>query len=252
MILYFSATGNSRYIAKLLAKSLGDEAVDAGRLMKEYNMRRFFSEKPYVFVSPVYAWRFPKIFEEFMECCRFNDSKRAYFVLTCGGDIGVAGKYIEKFAKAKGFEYMGTSEVVMPDNYLIMFDPPPKELDEKTIGEAEKRAFELASRIAENKPFDKQKSTIKGHICSDIVTPMFYKFYISADKFYSTDACISCGVCAESCVLNNIKLEEGRPAWGDKCTHCVACISRCPVGAIEYGKSTNGRRRYTCPKNIED
>ncbi|MFQ7798375.1 MAG: 4Fe-4S binding protein [Coprobacillus cateniformis] len=35
---------------------------------------------------------------------------------------------------------------------------------------------------------------------------------------------------------------------GNHCTHCMACISRCPKGAIEYGKKTKDRIRYVCPK----
>ncbi|WP_229056928.1 MULTISPECIES: hypothetical protein [unclassified Holdemania] len=29
----------------------------------------------------------------------------------------------------------------------------------------------------------------------------------------------------------------------------MACISRCPMEAIEYGKHTQGLPRYTCPES---
>ena len=46
----------------------------------------------------------------------------------------------------------------------------------------------------------------------------------------------------------DITLTDGRPVWGGNCTHCMACISRCPKHAIEYGKGTERRRRYVCPE----
>lgn len=63
-----------------------------------------------------------------------------------------------------------------------------------------------------------------------------------------TDECVSCGKCAASCPLNNIKLVEGRPVWGDDCTHCMAFINLCPKQAIEYGEKTVGKFRHKCPR----
>jgi len=58
---------------------------------------------------------------------------------------------------------------------------------------------------------------------------------------------VGCGKCELRCPLNNIKLKKHHPVWGKKCTHCMACIANCPVEAIEYGKTSHGKRRYTCP-----
>ena len=71
--------------------------------------------------------------------------------------------------------------------------------------------------------------------------------FVHADKFYVTDACISCGKCVKVCPLGNIRLENGRPVWGKNCTHCMACICRCPREAVEYGKHSRGLLRYVFP-----
>ena len=62
------------------------------------------------------------------------------------------------------------------------------------------------------------------------------------------DTCIGCGKCEKACPLNNIKLVDHRPVWGKRCTHCMACICRCPKEAIEYGKHSEGLPRYVCGK----
>ncbi len=248
MVIYFSGTGNSKYIAGVISDRLGDSVSSAAELIKKWEAPEFYSDKPYIFVAPIYAWQFPKVFREWIEKCRFLGNKKAYFVITCGSDIGAAANHIKRFAEKYGFGYMGTAPVVMPDNYLIMFSPQSAEKDNEVIEKAEKSALTLCERIENGEAFSPLKNTFVGHICSDVVNPFFYLFYIGADKFYVTDACVSCGKCAEVCMLNNIKIVDGKPKWGKDCTHCVACISNCPALAIEYGKNTKGRRRYTCPK----
>ena len=71
--------------------------------------------------------------------------------------------------------------------------------------------------------------------------------FVKADKFYATDKCISCGLCAVSCLTHNIELKNGKPTWGNRCVHCMKCICDCPEAAIEYGKASIGKPRYHCP-----
>ena len=59
--------------------------------------------------------------------------------------------------------------------------------------------------------------------------------------------CSGCGLCVRVCPLNNISIENGRPVWGSSCTHCMACICRCPQEAVEYGRASIGKPRYICP-----
>lgn len=75
----------------------------------------------------------------------------------------------------------------------------------------------------------------------------FTQYLLILKNFYSTNACI-CRKCENVYPLGNIHLENRKPNWGNNFNHCMARICRCQKEAIEYGKNTNGRVRYICPK----
>lgn len=251
MIVYFSATGNSQYCANMIAEKLEDQLTDSFSFIQKGIAAELSSETPWVFVAPTYSWQMPHVFEQFIRDTRFSGSRKAYFVLTCGGDTGDAGRRLESLCSEKGLEYQGLLPVVMPDNYIVMFKAP-EETEAKRIIHAARPVLEQGiARIRDGLPFPERKIGFVDRLKSGPVNEGFYRFFIKPNSFYATDDCIGCGKCAQVCVLNNVHLEKGRPVWGNDCTHCMACISRCPVQAIEYGKSTRGKRRYLCPESCE-
>ena len=104
MIIYFSGTGNSRYIASGMAEKLNDKLVDAGVYIKNRKKGKFYSDKPWIFVAPTYCWRLPIIFEKFIRKSVFSGSETAYFVMTCGEEIGTASEGILSLCRTKGFD----------------------------------------------------------------------------------------------------------------------------------------------------
>lgn len=247
MIVYYTGTGNSRYAAEALAYHTGDEIFNATDAMRDKETAALKSEKPWIFVSPTYCWRIPKIFQKWISEGSFVGSKDAYFVMTCGSDIGNAEKHIKSFCTKKGFNYRGVQEVVMPENYLAMFSVPGDEESAAIRREADPVLKSAAEKIVGGLPIERKRAGIFDTIKSGPVNPGFYALCVKSKSFTVSDDCISCGKCAKDCPVKGIKLENGKPVWTGDCTHCMACICGCPVSAIEYGKISEGKPRYQCP-----
>lgn len=248
MVVYFTGTGNSRYIAQMIADKIGDNIIDAAEYIKGKREAKLISDRPWVFVAPTYSWRLPCVFERFILRGSFSNNKTAYFLMTCGDDIGNAGREIQKLCAKKGFIYMGVFPSVMPENYVAMFDVPDKAAAAKIIKMAESKLKDAIQFITEGKRFPETEHVFSDWLKTSVVNPMFYRFAVKAGPFHTTDACVGCGKCEQYCPLNNITLVNGKPQWGKNCTHCMACICKCPVEAIEYGNRSNGKPRYQCPE----
>ena len=248
MIVYFTGTGNSRYCAQMLADHLGDELMDSFHFIRDGIAAELRSDRPWVFVTPTYAWRVPRIFADFIRSGSFSGRREAYFVMTCGDETGNAAAFNQVLCKEKGLLYKGTLPVVMPENYIAVYDAPEQAEAIKIVDAA---VFSLESGFAcirEGRDFPVPKVRMVGRLKSGVINAAFYRFIVKADNFTVSDACVGCGRCAENCVLNNIELRGGKPVWGGRCTHCMACICTCPASAIEYGKASVGKPRYQCPE----
>jgi ferredoxin len=54
-------------------------------------------------------------------------------------------------------------------------------------------------------------------------------------KYYTTDDCTGCGLCARGCTTGNIRMEGVRPVFGKSCCMCLRCVYACPANAIKPG-----------------
>lgn len=251
MIFYFSGTGNSLYVAKMIGNEQNEKIVSISDEMKrgkniyEYNLK---DDEKIIFVYPIYAWAPPKMVTEFVSKIKFKNYQNNYTssIATCGADIGNSNKLFNKVLGANGLKLNSGFSIPMPNNYIIMGDVDTK-IDENNKLEKAKDKIKYINNIITNK----EKSIYeldKGHfpILTYVVNPLFNKFALDTKNFHVTDECSKCGICEKICNSNCIKLED-KPKWYGNCTQCLACISYCPNRAIQYGKSTHNKGRYTNP-----
>lgn len=252
MIMYFTGTGNSEYIAKAMADTLGDETVCANTYIKEGATPAFTSEKPYVFVFPVYLSTSPTILRDFIASCSFSGNKKAYFIPTCASaDGSVPNASMDLCKKTGFFEFMGSKKICMPQNYVILFTPFTEEKKQECYKNAEVLVEEICRKIEAGEMLDEKPASGFEYVCTKLIEKWYNSSFTKTKGFHATDACVGCGACAKTCPTNSIEMQNGKPVWVKKvCIHCMGCISLCPKQAIEYGKNSASKPRHVCPKYV--
>ena len=244
MILFFSGTGNSNYVAKRIADALGDALVNLNDRIKSGDTSSVETGERVIIVTPTYAWRIPRVVRDWLRKTELRGAKQVWFVMTCGSEIGNANKYNRDLCAEKAISCMGTAQIVMPENYIAMFSAPHADKARQIVAQAEPSIDRAIAAIQRNQSFAPTRNNLYDRFMSGPVNPIFYKFFVKADAFAASGACIGCGQCAKRCPMNNVTLKDGKPVWGKNCTHCMACICYCPKEAIEYGKKSVGQPRY--------
>lgn len=236
MIFYFSGTGNSAWAARQLAHLTGDEACDITKLNDLPNMD---NAKQIGFVFPVYAWGAPEIMADFAKKLP-GTQVFTFGVCTCGEDAGLTMKRFSRL-----YPLSSSYSLLMPNNYILGSDTDDEgEIRQKIMAartELERMAQEILRQEEVYRVHEGALAGVKSHLANF----GFNKFARSAKPFFAEDSCNGCGQCARNCPASAISLRDGKPVWAAQCCQCLRCINECPQQAIQYGKSTAGRRRYT-------
>jgi len=253
MIFYFTGTGNSLEAARKIAANDNDLLISIADSVKNGNFDYNVSETEAVgFVFPVYFYGIPSIVLEFIHNLNlhgYNPETYTFTVFTCGGGIGNAMNMFINALKKRSYHVDSGFSVVMPDNYIILFNLlTPEKRQPALLKQAEGVLGKICGYISNR---EKGRFILKkGHFpwLATLTNYPFYKYGRSTKPFHHTSACIGCGLCEEICPSSMIHIVENAPVWdAGRCTQCLACIHRCPVGAIQYGKKTYKRGRYINP-----
>ena len=153
MILYFSGTGNSKYVAKRIADALGDALVNLNDRIKASDTSSVETGERVIIVTPTYAWRIPRVVRDWLRKTELRGAKQVLFVMTCGSEIGNADKYNRELCEEKAISCMGTAQIVMPENYIAMFSAPQAEKARQIIAQAEPSIDRAIAAIQRNQPF---------------------------------------------------------------------------------------------------
>ena len=124
MVLYFTGTGNSRYVAERIVVALGDELLGINDHIKAGDTSQGTSDERLIIVTPTYAWRIPRIVRDWLAETDFPCGAQTWFVMTCGSEIGNAAGYNQALCREKQLTYMGSAQIIMPENYIAMGSVP--------------------------------------------------------------------------------------------------------------------------------
>lgn len=237
MVFYFTATGNSLYIAKKIDKN-------PISISKAIHGDTNFTDKKIGIVCPIFAGQPPKIVLDFMRKASF---KTDYFfmVLTYGMNDSDAAEYTKKLGKKIGLQIDYIRTIQMVDNYLPAFDMDEEMAIDKKIEEQIPAILEEINNRASIIPIASKKAR-RLHKMVSLINRIIPRFN-NGKQIKITDACTGCGICTKVCPTCNFYIENGKSKRRKKtCEFCLACAQNCPHKAIALrysDKNPNARYR---------
>ena len=242
MIYYFSACGNSQWVAWELAKASNDKAVSITTLKEQIHpLEPVRAGENLGLVFPVYAWAAPKPMSEFITRLSVDPAAYVYAVCTCGDDAGLTMQEL-----SKTLPLQAAFSLTMPNTYLPLADVDSAEVVAEKLAAARAKLPEIAAAITGRQQVWDVHRGYFATIKSKLINPLF-QLSRNDKVFLAEKHCTGCGICAKVCPQNNIVIEDERPVWQGNCLSCMACIHHCPERAIQWGKITKKRGRYVFP-----
>lgn len=246
MIFYFSATGNSQYVADRVAAATGDKTVSIADCCKNGRFSFDETDKTVGIISPTYAWGLPTIVREFLQKLTLRTKPDyLWFAATYGTTPGQTGRFAEGILNANGLSVSAKFSVKMPDTWTPIFDLSDKSKVRRTNEAAEPQIDRIIRAVQKRASGDFMENKAPLFLAK-AVYGLEYDAMRRTSHFKVEDTCIGCGLCARNCPVSAIEMREKRPVWvKDECVMCLRCLHHCPKFAIQYGKRTKRHGQYT-------
>lgn len=243
MVFYFTATGNSLYVAK----QLDEERLSIPQEMNKEN--RHYKAERIGIVCPLFEFEIPPLVKDFIRDSEF-EAGYFYLVVTYGMHHGGVAERTHAWLESIGKPADYVNTIIMHDNALIVFD-----MDQQRSVEAEKQVDAhidaIRSDIAAKRAMVQQAPADEIDFYQNFVAWIKKTGPMYAFPLYTvSESCVGCGTCTRVCPRGCIHLEDKRPVWDySRCANCMACIQACPTKAIQFitVKEPNPDARYRNP-----
>lgn len=245
MIFYFSATGNCRMVAKIIANNTHEETISITDCMKQNRFDFSINKGENIgFVTPTYYWGLPSIVVDFVNRLTLDGGvDYCYHVATYGTTTGQSSRQMRELLSQKHIVMNASFSVKMVDTWTPTFDLSDPEKNRCITEAAACEAQEVARQIAVKKCGDYAKAKVP--------MPLVRWYYAKYDKksrtenFTLLDSCIGCGICARQCPADAIQIKDKEAVWvKEQCVMCLGCLHHCPKFAIQYGPNTKKHGQF--------
>lgn len=249
-IFFYSATGNSLWAARSLARQIGEADVlpmvrKASHSSTETAVNR---AEAIGLVFPVHIWGLPRRVVDFVNLYVKNPSRYFFAVALNAGQVSATLLQLNRMLSDRAAVLSLGYQIKMPSNYIPWGGPGPEEEIRARFAAAEKKISEIAAAVRNRKRGHIERGPLRQRIVFSAINRLSFGYVPKMDKNFRTDSkCNGCGICEKICPNGNIRLAGGKPEWLHGCEQCLTCIQWCPREAVQWGKKTSRYPRYHHP-----
>ena len=252
-LYWFSGSGNTLFIAKVIAEFLNKNGFEVNlRQIENTNPLTVDLNRTLGLAVPVaeqgtnpLVWDFIKnLPSPLNQGIKHSDAFMVDTLMIYSG--GIKGP-VKKILQKKGFNLLGAKEIIMPNNLMKLKNQPEKDLAKMKKGAEIAETF--AGNLVNGKAYWRDipfYSDMMGSFSKmDSIWNMFRNNYpLKVDH----NICTRCRQCERICPTQSwtYNKDKNEMEWSKSdCIFCLRCFSYCPVEAINYGK-----KKYTQHKAL--
>ncbi len=226
LVFYFTATGNSLYVARVLSP----EPISIPQALK--NGKLDFEADEIGFVFPDFAASAPLMVREFIEKSSFK-APYIFSIITYGNYAANVCDWWNDFCKQHNVTNDYINTLLMVDNYLPVFDMNEQMKMDKKIPEnltTIVRDIDARRQYISHVEIDEQMQDLINHLQAD-------HFPMQAERLLALNetACVGCGICSTVCPHDNFTIGRNASFKGS-CEFCLACVHACPQKALTLAR----------------
>jgi len=244
LTIYFSATGNTEFIARVFSRQMGavclsiEDDADFTRVLKAHDT--------IAFCYPIYGSRAPRNMREFVAKHMGSiKGKKIIIFVTQALFSGDGARVFTDMFKGGAIQVIYAEHFMLPNNICNI--PLLRKPSDKSVQKQFKNAEEKMVRVCEDikngivkkrgfSMFSKLIGNVQGIIwlgnSKNISPSTFSAENKGRNGVRIHKNCTICGLCVKICPVKNFVREGGKIVPQGNCIICYRCVNRCPKRAI--------------------
>lgn len=264
-LVFFSASGNTEYICKIVKKGMRRQDITLKEIpVQSVEKDPLDFEKISVLgiASPIYEFNFARVVRNWMKTIPIAENpKKVFFIDTSGGAPADAIKMAEEKLKSKNYKSIGALEVATPTLEPFFSNRwYPVVWKEATLNRAYYFGLSIGRKILKYQG---------GYVDFTIRLPGIgfltrLMNWMGSSPWgnlvrggdlvgYRALKCTQCLKCESECPMGAIKVDRKNVIDSQKCMFCASCVRTCPQGAfyIKYRPNAVLPKKDEGPMTIE-
>lgn len=249
-IIYFSGTGNTKFVACNMKKELEDRNIYTDLINIEKDTVLPCNYKYIIIGGPIYVDLYPDMLVSYIRKNLYGYTGKCMLFSTQSSSV-LSSAFQDVLDRASFLNIKYCQYIQMPNNfYNFMFKKTPKDEEKRRI----KEAINFSSKALEEFLSDREKIYHTNFLKVYFARAVYKIFYphmakrLTKNIEIDLNKCIHCRICEIKCPRKSINLSN-KVSFNDKCLLCQRCMNSCPRNAFLYKNKVYDKYEPNFKKN---